>query len=107
MSFVGLSSRFDIFTAEVNLPGADNSALLRELSQLRQTVVNETIATASKVASSVAPESMAPSYVSVALGGRPKSSPHGQGRSVPINVTDSGIMSSIAHLGNGASANAA
>lgn len=69
---VRLSSRLEILTAEVKLLRADNTALRVEVSQLRQAVLNETIAAASKDASPVAPERMAHSYASDVQGARSK-----------------------------------
>ncbi|KAG0421222.1 hypothetical protein HPB47_002877 [Ixodes persulcatus] len=57
-----LTSRLDVLTAEVRLIRANNSALTTEVAQLREEVVNKTVADATKDAQSLGSPSAVSSY---------------------------------------------
>lgn len=57
-----LTSRLDVLTAEVRLLRANNSALTTEVAQLREAVVNQTVADATKDAQSLGSPSAVSSY---------------------------------------------
>lgn len=61
-----LTSRLDVLTAEVRLLRANNSVLTTEVAQLREAVVNQTVADATKDAQSLGSPSAVSSYAEAA-----------------------------------------